>query len=228
MLFIVYKTTNLLNNRYYIGMHRTENIDDGYLGSGKILKRAIKKYGKENFKREVLFIFDNENDMILKEAELVNEEFCKSDDNYNVATGGSGGDTLTFHPDIIEIKKKMSDKNIGRIPWNKGIPRTEEVKKTISEKNKGKISWNKGTQNDKSRWINNGKINKRVKNDELSYHKEDGFVIGRIASEKLKQHLKIQNDKRIGKVGITKGYPAWNKGMSKEQMMLYREGKNGV
>lgn len=54
MFYLVYKTTNLVNGKFYIGSHQTTRINDGYLGSGKILKKALKKYGRQNFKREVI------------------------------------------------------------------------------------------------------------------------------------------------------------------------------
>ena len=54
----IYLTTNLINNKIYVGQHTTTNLDDGYLGSGKILQKAIKKYGKENFRREILEFCD--------------------------------------------------------------------------------------------------------------------------------------------------------------------------
>ena len=89
--YLVYKTTNLVNGKIYIGKHETNNLDDGYLGSGNLLKRAIEKYGEENFKREVLFECSSREEMNAKEAELVNEEFLKRDDVYNLKQGGEGG-----------------------------------------------------------------------------------------------------------------------------------------
>ena len=52
--FYIYKTTNIITHKFYIGMHRTDNMNDGYLGSGVILKRSLKKYGKENHIKEIL------------------------------------------------------------------------------------------------------------------------------------------------------------------------------
>lgn len=72
-------------------MHETANLDDGYLGSGHQLARAIKKYGKENFQREILHQFETQAAMIAKEAELVTEEFVQRKDTYNIKTGGIGG-----------------------------------------------------------------------------------------------------------------------------------------
>ena len=61
------------------------------MGSGKLITRAIKKYGIENFEKKILFIFETENEMNAKEAELVTEEFVKEDSNYNLCPGGKGG-----------------------------------------------------------------------------------------------------------------------------------------
>lgn len=91
MFYIIYKTTNKINNKIYIGKHQTKTLDDGYLGSGKLLKAAIRKYGVENFEREVLFIFDTKVEMNEKEAELVTEDFCELNTNYNLCVGGRGG-----------------------------------------------------------------------------------------------------------------------------------------
>jgi len=87
MFYTIYKTTNLINNKFYIGKHQTTNLDDGYLGSGKLLNYAIKKYGVENFVKEIIQIFDNEKDMNQAEKELV----VLSEQSYNLVEGGQGG-----------------------------------------------------------------------------------------------------------------------------------------
>ena len=89
--YLIYKTTNLVNGKIYIGKHETDNLDDGYLGSGNLLRRAIKKYGEKNFKREILFECSSREEMNAKETELVNEDFLNRDDVYNIKLGGQGG-----------------------------------------------------------------------------------------------------------------------------------------
>lgn len=91
MFYTIYQITNLINEKIYIGYHKTVDINDGYMGSGKIITRAITKYGKENFKKEILFIFDNDAAMKAKEKELVNEEFVINQNTYNLVCGGRGG-----------------------------------------------------------------------------------------------------------------------------------------
>lgn len=91
MYYYVYKITNLINNKIYIGAHSTSDLNDNYLGSGKIISRAHKKYGKENFKKEILHYFKSKDEMYKKEREIVNEDFVKKSNNYNVKLGGEGG-----------------------------------------------------------------------------------------------------------------------------------------
>jgi len=87
----IYKTTNLLNGKYYVGMHSTCNLKDGYLGSGKKLRHSIRKYGKENFRLEILEFFDSRELLIEKETSLVNEDLLKDAMCMNLRVGGKGG-----------------------------------------------------------------------------------------------------------------------------------------
>lgn len=90
MYHYVYQTTNKINGKIYIGKHTTDNLDDGYIGSGKSLNAAFKKYGKENFVCVILEFFDSSDEAFIAEEKLVNEEFVKRKDTYNMIVGGGG------------------------------------------------------------------------------------------------------------------------------------------
>jgi GIY-YIG catalytic domain len=91
MYYVIYKIVNKTNNKIYIGSHKTKNLKDDYMGSGKYLKNAIKKNGIENFVKEIIHIFNTPEEMYAKEAEIVNEEFLTNENTYNLKIGGSGG-----------------------------------------------------------------------------------------------------------------------------------------
>lgn len=118
-MYCIYRTTNLINGKTYIGQHKYRKLYDSYIGSGKLLWKAIEKYGRENFKKEILYsniqyketADDVERFAIAKERALGKAE-------YNLADGGQG--------------------NKGLIPWNKGKKLTEEQKRKLSEAHKGK------------------------------------------------------------------------------------------
>lgn len=106
--FTIYETTNLINGKKYIGMHSTNNLNDDYIGSGTIFRRAVEKYGKNNFKKEILYVFNSFNDMKDKETELVTKDIVESNEYYNMKTGGEGG----VYSD--EVRKIISIKATGR------------------------------------------------------------------------------------------------------------------
>ena len=86
--FLIYQISNLITGKIYVGAHVTYNINDKYFGSSKYLKKDVKELGKNNFRKEILHIFDNKEDMMNKEAEIVNKEFCHRIDTYNRMIGG--------------------------------------------------------------------------------------------------------------------------------------------
>lgn len=131
--YTIYKVTNKINGKFYIGKHQTSNINDSYYGSGRNIVKAIKKYGKENFYKEILFVFDTEQEMNSKEKEILTEEFISSDKNYNLGIGGEGGPHFKGRTHSPKTKEKL--KNLAR---GKKLP--EEAKNKISAAHKGKIT----------------------------------------------------------------------------------------
>ena len=107
--YLIYEITNLINGKNYIGQHITTDPNDNYMGGGVRIRAAIKKYGRGNFKKEILLYAKNEAALNFFEKCLVTPEFISSSDNYNLKEGGG----------------------------SKGIP-SEESKKKMSEAQKGK------------------------------------------------------------------------------------------
>jgi len=138
MFYYIYKITNTINGKIYVGVHKTKDLEDGYMGSGKVLNRAIKKYGLENFKKEIIQKFDNSEDMFNAEIQLVNEEFVSREDTYNLKVGGYGGfdyiNELRKDEDFLEkVKKSISDgKKCGMVSKGfSGKTHSEDTKKKM-------------------------------------------------------------------------------------------------
>lgn len=91
MHYYLYEIKNLINGKIYVGVHKTKSLDDGYMGSGKVISNAIRKYGIESFTKTILETFDTAEQMFAREAEVVNEAFLARDDVYNLRRGGTGG-----------------------------------------------------------------------------------------------------------------------------------------
>ena len=85
----LYKITNLVNGKMYIGQHMTDDLDDGYMGSGNIIKSAIKKYGKSNFRKEWIMFCESKWELDYMERVLVDETWISRPDTYNLVIGGN-------------------------------------------------------------------------------------------------------------------------------------------
>lgn len=199
MFYTVYKITNKINGKFYIGKHQTKNLDDGYMGSGKRLKYAINKHGLENFSKEILHVFDNEEDMNTKEIELV----VLNEESYNLCPGGQGGfgyihekglhkcfvkhsektkqqikETLTGHVISEKTKQNISIAVKEHYKNNKshwcGRNHSDEARNKISKGNKGKKTATFNTI-----IINNGIKNKHIPKDQLEFFINLGWSKGR-------------------------------------------------
>jgi hypothetical protein len=120
--YYIYKTTNTINGKYYIGKHSTNDLDDGYLGSGLRLQAAIAKYGRESFSKEIICFTETKEELNIKEKEIVNESIVNDSLSYNMALGGQGGNLGE------EVNSKIG-KTMSAI--NKGVAKTESHKASL-------------------------------------------------------------------------------------------------
>lgn len=139
MYYIIYKTTNLVNSKFYIGKHKTSNLEDGYLGSGLNLQRAIKKYGIENFKRDIIYFCGTEKLLNLKEKELITESILKNPNCYNIMYGGQGGWQYVCESNKGKTKETSEShlRQSVKILGDKNPSKREDVRLKISNANKG-------------------------------------------------------------------------------------------
>jgi hypothetical protein len=215
---IVYKTTNIITQKQYIGIH-TQYIPpfefDGYLGSGKLLKLAIAKHGAGVFIRETLFVYDLEIEARCKESELVNIEFILREDTYNICLGGQGGNTtqlLTLcQKQAVSEKRYASRLENGKSTWTsqqrqqfKLVARSRsQLKPWTLPDNKGRQHTPESMQSfvdsgqrrrSKYIWITNGNITVHfIKTDPIPY----GWVRGRGADFKRFDHHTTESKDKI-------------------------------
>jgi len=131
---IIYKTTNIINGKWYIGVHSTDDLNDGYLGSGVRLLQSVSKYGEENFTREILYFFDTREAAFNKEKEIITEDIVNDRQSYNMCIGGNGGVGKLIPTDetrhkMSETRKKLPPPGLGK----KYKPASEERKQKMRE-----------------------------------------------------------------------------------------------
>jgi group I intron endonuclease len=139
--WILYQTTNKINSKIYIGVHKLADTycSKNYLGSGKRIKLAVEKYGKENFTRITLAEFSSAEEAYVAESEMVNEEFAKRSDTYNIKMGGKGGTGIVH---TTESKEKMSIASKGKVMSQESRIKMSAAKKgrIVSDESRAKIS----------------------------------------------------------------------------------------
>lgn len=200
----IYKTTCIITNRFYIGMHSTNNLKDGYIGSGTRLWHSINKHGKENHICEILEFLPNRKSLKAREKEIVNEELIGNEMCMNLQLGGGGGIINQEHHEKMKIGASNFAKNgwksgifkknqevskdrfialhkVGKIKYDtfKGKTHTEETKQKMSRSHSGKGTGSQNSQYGKC-WITNGiKSNKIFKGDPIP----EGWRLGRIMKQ---------------------------------------------
>ena len=202
----------------YRGCHVTKNIEDGYLGSGTYFKKAVNKYGKENFSKKILLICDTLEEMIEKEAEYVNEEWVNNPNTYNLQTGGLNYGVLcddSKRKISISIKELYSkgvyDTSTGFRGKNHNEESRNKISKTLKKRYenqehhlKGKEPWNKNKTGVQEGW------NKGMKMPPMSEKEK------KKRSETLKKKYENQEHHLKGRVAHNKGKktgkPSWNSG----------------
>ncbi len=200
----LYKTTCLITNRYYIGMHSTYNMDDGYMGSGRRLRASLRKYGVGNHNKEILEFFETRELLIEAEIKAITPEMLTDTNCMNLMVGGKGGYISEEH--YIRIKKISSEyqkekrKNVeycekinlvlkenvkkahkdGKYSYDnfKGKKHSDETKQLMSESSKGMGVGNTNSQYGTC-WITKDGLNKKIKKEDLETYQKEGWVKGR-------------------------------------------------
>lgn len=177
-----YRITNNINNHFYYGIHSTDNLDDGYMGSGIRLHYAYKKYGIENFSKDILKYFDTREECAQYEADVVNETLVNNNNCYNMAIGG---DSLSctnkvplkdknnnyFQVDC-EIAKKLVNTGKYSYIWN-GKHHTEASKEKTRKRMTSENSTNTRI------WVNKNGIVKYLRKELLDDYISNGWSLGR-------------------------------------------------
>ena len=196
-MYYIYRITNKINGKTYIGQHKYKDLNDNYMGSGILITRAQKKYGMENFEKEILYSriqYKKTADGMEKFAIAKERALGKAE--YNISDGGQGGPLHKGKCHSEETKRKLSDLRKGirhTEEWKirhsdamkgtnnpfYGKRHSEETRKKISEARKGyKVSEETRKKisetNRGKHWYNNGEINVKAKEC------PEGFVKGRI------------------------------------------------
>lgn len=168
----LYRTTNVLNGTIYVGIHSSCNIEtDSYLGSGVVLKQALKKYGRKNFIREILEETSNRAAAEVLEANIVTRDFCKLATNYNTAPGGRGGCGK------LEISFEERSKR-----WKKALLKLTPEQRKLNGKKSGNAQ--KGRTKESHPNLGRGAILRKIRHGERLSLASSAFMSNRWANNR--------------------------------------------
>lgn len=174
----IYKITNQVNGKIYIGKHSTDILNDGYMGSGKLIKRAIQKYGIKAFTKEYLAFCDTEDKLNWFEKFYI-KKYKARENGYNLTDGGDGGDTMSGKHLSEERKQKITGVKNGMY----GKKHTSESKLKMSEAKKGKPSYWKGKHLSEE-------TKQKMRDNHADFKGEKHPMFGKHISEEHKEKLK--------------------------------------
>lgn len=186
MYYTVYKITNTINGKEYIGAHKTSDLDDGYTGSGINIRRAQNKYGIENFSKEIIFRANSSKAMYFIEKMLVDNEYVKRKDTYNIKLGGYGGFDYINKSDEYSERRIEKNRLARKIANENGA--LEKAVKACKYKYK----------NDKG-WVEN-KVKKHKESITRYYETHHGVMYGKNHTEETKEKMSLSHKgKGMGK-----------------------------
>lgn len=231
----IYKTTCKITGKYYIGIHSTSDLEDKYLGSGKIIWLSIRKYGRENHEKEILEFLPNRDRLYEREQEIVSSTFIEDPNCMNPVTGGRGWKKHPTEGKFLSIEHR---EKIGKaLRDRKNGPLSEEHKQKVREANRGRKAsvetrkkmssthreiWKekgghseeskeKMSANRKGKW-NSNSSRKGMKNSEESNRKNSESHRGKIVSEETKQKIsRSSRGKKISEEHKKRISEAWKK-----------------
>lgn len=134
MFYYLYEIKNLINNKIYVGVHKTNDLNDGYMGSGKVIRSAIDKHGITNFTKVILEQFDDSVAMYAREKEVVTEEFLARPDVYNLRRGGTGGFDYLNRTGLNNSTKSTEIKKLGPLESQRRRNCNPELRNKFSRK----------------------------------------------------------------------------------------------
>lgn len=195
MFYYMYQITNLVNHKIYVGVHKTNDLNDGYMGSGKIIRSAITKHGISNFSKVILEQFDDSTAMYAREAEVVTEEFLAREDVYNLRRGGHGG--------FDYINKNTSHEEMSR---RAKLSNTPEMRIHYNNKNWGLNNINTRAKSYDTQRLNGlGFHSVYIRNMGVQSAKRQDSIIKRINTFSKIEHQQGDKNSQAGTMWITNG-----------------------